>query len=167
MPTSQCTMCCATSRESPTMAHRSLSAEFLKSLCELLNQKRSGDRGSAEQCSVSDGRSGCLWSPAAVPPCFRIGNGQRSKRSLCGCFLTRPWYSSPREQLSLRHCPGMKDPPAHFLVECTVLNTYEDGSVCTAACVSRRSVIVGHGGVERGFFESASPIPPCRAADLI
>ena len=142
-----------------------LSAEFVKSLCELLNQK------SVLEIEVLPSNILCLtddlvawWSPAAVRPMFFESATDKAANALSGGKFPHPAlvFVSTERQLSVRALPANERPTSGTpLLSAPYWNTYEDGSVCTGSMrvpVSEVSSAVS-AEWERGFFESAFTHP--------
>jgi len=114
-----------------------LSAEFVKSLWELLNQKV------AREIEVLPSNVLCLtddlvawWSPAAVRPMFFESATDKAANALSGGKFPHPAlvFVSTERQLSVRALPTNERPTSGTpLLSAPYWNTYEDGSVCTGS----------------------------------
>jgi PRTRC genetic system protein B len=142
-----------------------LSAEFVKSLCELLNQKV------AREIEVLPNNVLCLtddlvawWCPAAVRPMFFESATDKEANALSGGKFPHPAlvFVAIERQLSVRALPTNERPTSStLLMSAPYWNTYEDGSVCTGSMhvpTSEVSCSVIEEW-ERGFFESAFTHP--------
>jgi PRTRC genetic system protein B len=142
-----------------------LSAEFVKSLFELLNQKV------VREIEVLPSNVLCLtddlvawWSPAAVRPMFFESATDKEANALSGGMFPHPplvLVATERHlfvrALSINERPTSGTP----LFSAPYWNTYEDGSVCTGSMrvpVPDVSATVT-ADWERGFFESAFTHP--------
>ena len=142
-----------------------LSAEFLKSLCELLNQKAVREIGvlpSNVLCLTDD--LVAWWSPAAVRPMFFESATDKEANALSGGMFPHPplVFVATERQLSLRALPRNERPTSGTsLLSAPYWNTYEDGSVCTGSMRVPRAEVSSSVTAEweRGFFESAFTHP--------
>lgn len=142
-----------------------LSADFLKSLCELLKQK------AAREIEVLPSNILCLtdelvawWCPAAVRPMFFQSATDQEANALSGQRFPHPplIFAATETHISVRALSKNERPSSDTQLLCAPYwNTYEDGSVCTGsmhAPISDVSSAVTEEW-ERGFFESAFTHP--------
>ena len=142
-----------------------LSADFLKSLCELLKQK------AAREIEILPNNVLCLteeliawWCPAAVCPMFFQSATDQEANALSGKMFPHPalLFVAKERHLSVRALPNNERPTSGTqLFSAPYWNTYEDGSVCTGSMhvpTSEVSSSVAEDW-ERGFFESAFTHP--------
>jgi PRTRC genetic system protein B len=142
-----------------------LSADFLKSLCELLKQN------AAREIEVLPNNILCLtdeliawWSLAAVRPMFFQSATDEEANALSGKKFPHPAlvFVATERDLSVRALPRNERPTSDTpLMSAPYWNTYEDGSVCTGSMrvpTSEVSCSVIEEW-ERGFFESAFTHP--------
>ena len=142
-----------------------LSADFLKSLCELLNQK------AAREVDVLPSNVLCLtddliawWCPAAVRPMFFQSAADQEANALSGRMFPHPplMFVATETHLSVRALSRNERPASGTqLLSAPYWNTYEDGSVCTGSMRVPTSEVSSSVTAEweRGFFESAFTHP--------
>ena len=142
-----------------------LSAEFVKSLWELLNQKV------AREIEVLPSNVLCLtddlvawWCPAAARPMFFESATDKEANALSGGMFPHPSlvFVATARQLSVRALPSNERPSSGMqLLSAPYWNTYEDGSVCTGSMRVPTADVSSSvtADWERGFFESAFTHP--------
>jgi PRTRC genetic system protein B len=142
-----------------------LSAEFVRNLSELLNQK------AVRGIEVLPNNVLCLtddlvawWSPAAVRPMFFESATDQDANALSGQVFPHPplVFVATERQLSVRALPGNERPNSDTqLLSAPYWNTYEDGSICTGSMHLPTADVSSSvtADWERGFFESAFTHP--------
>jgi PRTRC genetic system protein B len=142
-----------------------LSADFLKSLRELLKQK------AVREIEILPSNNLCLtdeliawWCPAAVRPMFFQSATDQEANALSGKKFPHPGlvFVATEGHLSVRALPRNKRPTSGTqLLSAPYWNTYEDGSVCTGSMRVPASEVSSSvtAAWEQGFFESAFTHP--------
>jgi PRTRC genetic system protein B len=142
-----------------------LSADFLKSLCELLKQKavREVEILPDSILYLSDELIS-WWRPAAVRPMFFQSATDQEANALSGKKFPHPAlvFVATERYISVRALPRNERPTSGtLLMSAPYWNTYEDGSVCTGSMHVPTSEVSSSVTAEweRGFFESAFTHP--------
>ncbi len=142
-----------------------LSADFLKSLCDLLKQR------AVREIEVLPSNILCLtdelvawWCPAAVRPMFFLSTTDQEANALSGRMFPHPAlvFVATETHLSVRALPKNERPNSDTqLLSAPYWNTYEDGSICTGSMQGPSSGVSCSAAMEweRGFFESAFTHP--------